>query len=91
MRKAYEIVCRGKVQGVFFRASSKEKAEELNLLGWVKNLPNGDVQIYVEGEQEYLEAFIDWCHKGPIYAMVKEVIAEETYFEENITSFEIIH
>lgn len=89
MRKAYEIICKGKVQGVFFRASSKEQADKLDIIGWVKNTPNGEVHMYAEGEEGAMQEFINWCHKGPIYANVTEVIAEETYMEENISGFEI--
>ena len=89
MRKAYEIICRGKVQGVFYRASAKEEADMLNLVGWVKNIPNGEVHMYAEGEDEDIQRFIYWCERGPIYSKVSEVLAEETYFEEGHTSFEI--
>ncbi len=78
------------MQGVFFRASSKEQADKLGIIGWVKNTPNGEVHMYAEGDEVAMQEFINWCHKGPIYANVNELIAEETYMEENISGFEIL-
>ena len=58
------IIVHGQVQGVWFRAGTKEKADELGLLGWVKNRPEGTVEIHAEGEKLQLERFIAWCRKG---------------------------
>ena len=65
MKIARSIRISGKVQGVFFRASAKDKADELNLSGFVRNEPDGSVYIEAEGEQEKLDQFIAWCRKGP--------------------------
>lgn len=67
------LLIKGKVQGVFYRASAKEKAEELALTGWIKNTDNGDVEALVSGNADSLESFIDWCKKGPEKAMVTNV------------------
>ena len=67
------IIVRGKVQGVFFRASTHKAAEELNINGWVKNLDDGSVEIVAEGEKENLNKFIRWCNKGPEKAEVTEI------------------
>jgi acylphosphatase len=61
------------VQGVFFRASTKEKADELGLSGWVKNLPGGDVECMAEGEKEKLEQLLQWARKGPPGAVVEKI------------------
>lgn len=61
----------GKVQGVFFRASTKEKADELNLKGTVRNEANGSVYVEVEGIDKDLETFIAWCKHGPRLARVE--------------------
>jgi acylphosphatase len=63
----------GKVQGVFYRASTKEKADELGVKGFVRNEPNGDVYIEAEGNEKQLEEFISWCRKGPTHARVTDV------------------
>jgi acylphosphatase len=70
---AREITVRGKVQGVFYRASAKEKADELRLLGWVKNEPDDTVAIWVEGPEPEVVQMIDWCWRGPERARVKDV------------------
>jgi acylphosphatase len=72
-----QLLIKGKVQGVFFRASAKKIAEELALRGWVKNTHNGDVEAMVTGNENAVLQFIKWCHKGPREAVVKEVIVTE--------------
>jgi acylphosphatase len=72
----YKITVKGRVQGVFFRASAKEKAEELGLAGFVKNEPDGNVYIEVQGTR--VEDLIAWIKGGgPQLARVDEVIIEE--------------
>ena len=68
-----ELVVRGRVQGVFYRASARDVAERLGLTGEVRNLPDGRVEAIAEGERERLEEFIDWCRRGPPMAEVEEV------------------
>ena len=68
----------GRVQGVLFRASAKKKAEELQIIGFARNEPNGSVYIEAEGEKENLEKFLNWCHKGPLFATVEKVESEFT-------------
>lgn len=68
-----EILVKGKVQGVFFRASTKEVADNLGIRGEVKNLPDGNVWIAAEGEEPVLETFIAWCRQGPPGATVTAI------------------
>lgn len=63
----------GKVQGVFYRASAAQKANELKIGGWVRNRSDGMVEILAEGEENLLHEFINWCHKGPSGAQVDRV------------------
>ena len=63
----------GKVQGVFFRESSRAEAVRLGLTGWVRNRADGTVEAVVEGEPTPLEDFIRWCHRGPPSARVSQV------------------
>ena len=74
--KHYSIVVFGKVQGVFFRASTQEEAQRLNLRGWVKNEADGSVRIEAEGEPAALQQLVDWCHRGPRHARVTNVSTE---------------
>ena len=60
----------GRVQGVFFRASTRDKAQGLGLGGWVRNLPNGDVELLAEGAAGAIARLLAWCHTGPKLARV---------------------
>lgn len=85
---AREITVRGKVQGVFYRASAKEKADEWGLLGWVKNEPDESVVIWVEGPEIEVLLFIDWCWMGSGRARVEDVavkVVESQFYK----SFEV--
>ena len=73
MQRTISIIITGKVQGVFFRQSAREKAHELGLTGQAKNLENGHVHIIVTGSGEQLAIFSDWCKTGPPRAIVTDV------------------
>jgi acylphosphatase len=77
MQQTLSITISGKVQGVFFRQTAKEKALELGLTGQVKNLRDGNVYIIASGTKEQLAAFTDWCKKGPPRAVVTGVEISE--------------
>lgn len=79
----------GQVQGVFFRDSSREKAEQLGLTGWVKNLPDGRVEALFEGPPERVQEMIQWCQQGPSQATVEEVDTEFEAPQEDLKSFEV--
>jgi acylphosphatase len=78
------ITVTGKVQGVFYRQSTKEKAQELGITGIVKNLPDGSVQIMASGTHDQLNQLVAWCKLGPPRAQVASVqvekIAPHAYF-----------
>ena len=88
MIKAIHIIVHGQVQGVWFRAGTKAKAGELGILGWVKNRPEGTVEIHAEGEKSQLENFIAWCGKGTPSANVT-LVNFTSISLQNFTSFEI--
>jgi acylphosphatase len=73
--KHFKIIVSGKVQGVFYRACAKEKADEWNIKGFVRNEPNGDVYIEAEAEEDVLYKFIKWCNMGPARAKVDRIKA----------------
>jgi acylphosphatase len=87
--KHLDIMVKGKVQGVFYRASTKAVADQLGVKGFVKNEPNGDVVIAAEGDNIALDMFLDWCHEGPQDA---EVTYVESYEGElkNYRNFEVV-
>jgi acylphosphatase len=70
---------RGRVQGVFFRAETRGRAESLGLAGWVRNAADGSVEAIFEGEPERVESMVEWCRRGPDGAIVDQVetVAEE--------------
>lgn len=86
--KRLRIRVSGKVQGVFYRASTQAMAKELGLNGWVQNEPDGSVLIEAEGEDQKLEKLVEWCQQGPGAAQVADVHAEEVQ-PEGLNSFEI--
>jgi acylphosphatase len=69
----------GEVQGVAFRASTVRQARALGLDGWVRNLPDGRVELVAEGDVALLERLLEWCHHGPPAASVSRV--EEQWLE----------
>lgn len=77
MQKTIEILVRGKVQGVYYRQSAKEKAYALSIVGTVQNLSDGRVKLVVTGEEERLQELLDWCRVGPSRAVVEEVSRRE--------------
>jgi len=79
----------GKVQGVWYRASAKDAAIQLGVNGKVWNENNGDVGAIVQGTQEQIDAFVDWCRKGPPLARVNEVAVEQYEVNEIFTAFGI--
>ena len=73
------VTIQGRVQGVAYRYSTQEKASELGVKGWVKNLPTGDVQACFYGSKDQLKAILDWCEEGPSFARVTRVDQGEWY------------
>lgn len=88
--KSLKIVVYGKVQGVWFRARTKEQAEALGVNGYVMNLPDGTVFIRAEGNEPVLEKFVAWVHRGPEQARVDTVEMSEIP-PEGFESFEFRH
>jgi acylphosphatase len=77
------VIVHGLVQGVWFRASTKDEANRLGVTGWVRNLPDGSVEALFEGPKKKVEAIVEWCHRGPAGAKVNSVdIAWELYTRE---------
>ena len=72
MKRAH-IWVSGRVQGVYYRATTCDVARRLRLKGWVRNLPDGRVEIVAEGPEDALKALIDWCWEGPPLAKVEDV------------------
>ena len=82
MVKTISIVINGRVHGVFFRRSAREKAEEAGIGGWVRNTPQGAVEMMATGEQAALDDFLGWCRRGPEKAVVTTVTWSEAVPEQ---------
>ena len=68
-----EAIVSGRVQGVSFRYATRQIAQTLNLRGWVRNLPDGRVEVRAEGQRPALQSLLDFLHVGPTGAQVKQV------------------
>ncbi len=77
MLKTISITVTGKVQGVWFRKYTVEKANELGVTGYVRNLPDESVYILATGSEEQLNAFSQWCYTGSPKSKVEQVIVKE--------------
>jgi acylphosphatase len=84
------IIVKGKVQGVFFRKSTREKAVSIGLKGTVENLPDGSVFILASGENDLIDNFIRWCESGPPRAIVTEILLEERQVNASFQDFSIL-
>ena len=87
--KTVRLLIKGKVQGVFYRATAKDVADLTGVKGWVRNLPDNDVEIIATAPEDKLQKFINWCKQGPPKAKVDEVIVEELDLQE-FNSFKVI-
>lgn len=81
----------GKVQGVFFRQQTKNRAQQLDLVGWVKNEKDGTVLVEVEGEKEKVREFVSWCYRGPKNARVDQIEKVDLNPREEERDFSIIY
>jgi acylphosphatase len=79
----------GRVQGVYFRASTLEKAASLGLTGWVRNCDDGSVEVVAEGSRAKLEELIAWCRLGPAGARVSQVEVRWQSAENSLRGFSI--
>jgi acylphosphatase len=78
-----QVIIHGLVQGVAFRAYTRSQAAELDVKGWVRNLPDGTVQACFEGEKKKVAEMLVWCRQGPIGARVMQVdVTKEPYTGE---------
>ena len=85
-----KIVVSGRVQGVYFRLFTQNKAKHLAINGTVQNLPDGRVEIFAEAEHLMIDKFVKWCSKGPVTARVDNIEVTELEPEFNFTSFDIV-
>lgn len=83
------ITVKGKVQGVFFRKHTKQKATELGLNGWVKNTVSGDVEIFVQGNKEAVNTLLEWCGQGSPRSKVEKIESHNAEADATLTGFSV--
>jgi acylphosphatase len=89
MKSRVHLVISGQVQGVWFRASTRDKAQQLGLTGWVKNTFEGNVEAVFEGEEKLINEMLDWCHHGPPLAQVENVEVKKQRPSNDFDDFSI--
>lgn len=87
--KAFKATISGKVQGVWFRDSTRKEAVKLNVVGWVMNKPDGTVYLEAEGEEEQLNQLIKWLNVGSRYSRVDNVEIEWFEPTNSYSTFEM--
>ncbi len=85
------VLIEGRVQGVFFRAHTRDEALARGLKGWVRNLPDGRVQALFEGPQKDVEAVIAWCRVGPRFSYVDTVEVDWQPYQGDLKDFRIAY
>lgn len=88
--KTYHYIVQGYVQGVSFRYYTQRTADQLGVTGTVKNLWNGDVEVYAQGDEEAIEKLETFLNKGPISARVEKVIGEEFESDHVYPDFDVV-
>ena len=84
------LIVEGRVQGVWYRDSTRIRATELEVKGWVRNMSDGSVEIIAEGPEENIRKFIEWCHEGPPYAVVTKITQTPQEFRNEFDLFNIV-
>ena len=87
--KCVHILVHGRVTGVYFRAAAQREAKRLGITGWVRNRPDGTVEILAEGEEDAVKELIGWAHHGPSAARVEDVDVRYRSYTGEHSSFRI--
>jgi len=89
MKKSVRLYVTGTVQGIFFRVFIKENADKLNLKGFVRNLNDGRIEVFLEGGIDDVQKMIDICKKGPKHAIIRDIEIKPESFQ-SYTEFKIL-
>jgi acylphosphatase len=87
--KAVHVIAKGRVQGVYFRDYTRRQALQLNLTGWVRNLPDGSVEATLCGKEIDVSSMLDWFKQGSPLSRVDNLLVEKVEADEAFTAFEI--
>ena len=85
------VLIEGRVQGVFFRAATRDEARARGLTGWVRNRADGRVEAVFEGDRQVLDNMLVWCRKGPPYAYVDQVEEDWQPYQGDLTDFRVVY
>ena len=91
MNSAYKIIVQGRVQGVGYRWFSMQIAQQLGIKGYVKNLFNGDVEVFAQGDDASVQQFINQLRKGPSFSNVTNLNIYDADFDHSLNQFKVIH
>ncbi|MGZ4199172.1 MAG: acylphosphatase [Thermoleophilia bacterium] len=87
--KAVRFCASGRVQGVYFRAATRQVGDRLGLQGWVRNRGDGAVEGHLQGDEAAVEAMLDWCRQGPPSAEVERLTWEAVPVDTTLAGFSI--
>lgn len=85
------LTVEGRVQGVWFRESARKEAARLGVTGWVRNKPDGTVEVVVEGPEDRVRRLAAWCHHGPTSARVTKVHENPESYQGEFTGFDVVY
>lgn len=91
IKKRIHLIVSGRVQGVFFRAETRDMAQSLHLVGCVRNMPDGRVEIIAQGDENSLNKLIEWTKHGPSLAQVIDLQIDWLEPSDKFNSFHITH
>ncbi len=89
--RAIRAIVHGRVQGVFFRVYTRDKANQLNLVGWVRNNRDGTVECQAQGPEKAIVEFIEFLHHGSPSSRVDDVVVKEEQYDPNMHNFRITY
>ncbi len=90
MKKSIRLYITGTVQGVFFRGFVKENAERYNVKGFIRNLEDGRIEVFLEGNANEVNKMVELCKKGPKHSMIRKVEEKPERFQE-MKGFKVLH
>ncbi len=90
MKKSVRLYVNGAIQGVFYRAFVKDQAEKLNVKGFVRNLEDGRVEVFLEGNNEDVDKMVELCKKGPKHSQIRSVEIKSEKFQD-FKVFKVLH
>jgi len=89
--KAVHAFVTGRVQGVFYRQMTRQEGRRMGLWGWVRNLPDGRVEVWAQGDEDAVERFVDWLWEGPPRSAVTGVESQAVPPDPSVQDFLVVN